>query len=316
MAGGIYGAPPDRLSLRSTMPRFLDLEREARSVTRGRRAQARREGTEDEAGARYGLFISFDEGVEVLPRALAGRLGERLRLHAPVRALAREGEAWRVALEVETLEAEGVIVALPAPRTAALVRAHLPASAGQLEAVRHGSAATVTLAYARAEVRHPLGASGFVVPAVENSVLLAATWASEKWPGRAPPDRVLIRVFLGGNDRDDVALHGEEELVVAARRGLRELMGIEAPPRLVRLDRYLGNMPRYELCHGTRIDQVEAEVARVPGLELAGNVYRGVGIPASIASGERAAEAMLSQLSGTSRGVSGLGKGVSTEGIA
>ena len=93
-------------------------------------------------------------------------------------------------------------------------------------------------------------------------------------------------------------------------------MGIEAPPRLVRLDRYLGNMPRYELGHGTRIDQVEAEVARVPGLELAGNVYRGVGIPDSIASGERAAEAMLSQLSGTSRGVSGLGKGVSTEGIA
>ncbi|MEO0324006.1 MAG: protoporphyrinogen oxidase [Myxococcota bacterium] len=316
MAGGIYGAPPDRLSLRATMPRFLDVETQARSVTLGLRAQARREGTADEAGARYGLFISFGEGVEVLPRALAERLGDRLRLHAPVRAIAREGQGWRVALEVETLAADGVIVALPAPRAAPLVRPHLPASADQLDAVRHGSAATVTLAFAREDVAHPLGASGFVVPAVEGRVLLAATWASEKWPDRAPPDRVLIRVFLGGNDREEVAVHGEEELVAAARRGLRELMGIEAPPLLQRVDRYLGNMPRYELGHGARMDQVEAEVRRLPSLELAGNAYRGVGIPDSIASGERAAEALLAQLSGPSRGVSGLGTGVSKDGMA
>ena len=294
MAGGIYGAKPHRLSLRATMPRFLDLESSDRSVTLGLMRRAKAAGADAQAsGARYGLFISFDQGVEVLPEALAAALGERVRRQTPAKGLERVDGRWRVPLEDGHLDADGVVLAVPARRVAALVGDLAPEARAHLAAIPYGSAATATFAWDEADIPFPLDASGFVVPAIEGRMILASTWASAKWPGRAPAGKQLIRVFLGGNDRDEIVGYTDQELIREARRGMDELMGIRAEPLLTRVDRYVGNMPRYEVGHLQRMDRVDAALAAYPSLALAGSFYRGVGIPDSIASGERAGAKVL-----------------------
>lgn len=296
MAGGIYGARPDRLSLRATMPRFLDVEQDARSVTLGLMRQIK-DGAAAASGARYGLFISFDRGVAVLPETLAERLGDRVRRSTRATAIARDGGRWRVDVEgpggAARLDADALVLAIPARPAAAMLAPHAPLAAAHLRAIPFGSAATATFAWRRDQIPHPMGASGFVVPAIEGRLVLASTWASAKWPGRAPEGMELIRVFLGGNDRDECVRYSDQELVREALRALEELMGITAPPQLTRVDRYVNAMPRYEVGHLARMDQVDDALSGLCHLALAGSSYRGVGIPDSIASGEAAATRVL-----------------------
>ncbi|MFW6023970.1 MAG: protoporphyrinogen oxidase, partial [Myxococcota bacterium] len=270
LVSGIYGAPPERLSLGATMPRFLAAEREHGSVIGGlrRRAQAAAKaagggGAQRASGARYGLFVSFDRGLGVLPEALVERLGDRVQLESEVVELEREEEAWRIRVRGRrSMSADAVILAIPAWRAADLVRDLDPQLAGHLDGIRYGSSATVTLAWPRDAILHPMDAFGFVVPLVERRAALASTWASVKWPERAPDGHELIRVFLGGPGRDDVVEWNDRELEHRARYELRALMGIAAAPELVRVDRYARSMPHYEVGHAHLVDGIEARAAR------------------------------------------------------
>ena len=296
MASGIYGATAEQLSLRATMPRFLEMESEHRSVALGLRRRVAERAEQAGSGARYGLFVSFRAGIGRLPEAVAEALGDRVHTDAPARAIERQGERWQVITDARRIDADAVVVALPA-RPAANLLAPLDAPlAAQLRAIRQGSAATATFAWRREDVPHPLDASGFVVPVVERRSILASTWASVKWPNRAPEDRVLIRVFLGGASREEVVRFEDEELLAMARRELHWLMGIDAPPLLTRVDRYVEAMPQYHVGHLERVITIEGRVSTLERLELACNSCRGVGIPDSIASGERAADAVLASL--------------------
>lgn len=289
MAAGIYGAHPSRLSLRATMPRFLDLEATARSVTLGLMRQV---GAADVSGARYGLFINYDDGSEVLTHELHSRLSD-VRLDTPVLGIETRPGGYTVVVQGgERLDADAVVLAVPAWRAANLIRKLLPRAAAELRSIPYGSAATVTMAWPREHVPHALDASGFVCPSVEARLLLAATWSSAKWPGRAPDDSVLIRAFIGGNERDEVVGFEDDELEVIARRGLTELMGIEAPPSWAIVDRYVRAMPRLQTGHLARIDRIERDFEGIRGLAIAGGYLRGVGIPDTLASGRRAAESV------------------------
>lgn len=292
MAGGIYGGDPDRLSAHATLSRFVEHERKYGSVTRGLRSRTRASESETATGARYGLFISFKNGMGALPEAIAHELGSRVRLGTPVARISPEGEGWGVELASGAKErASHVILALPARISTHLVRGFDAALAEELAAIEYGSAATATFAWKRAEVPHPLDAFGFVVPETEHRDALAATWSSVKWPGRAPEDQVLIRVFLA---RQELLESDDDTLVSAARRELAALMGIEAEPFLTRVDRFTNAMPRYHLGHIPRVDRIERAVSAHTGLALAGNAYRGVGIPDTIRYAQRAAESLLS----------------------
>ncbi len=303
LVSGIYGAPADKLSLEATMPRFVEMEREGRSVSlalrrRQRRAARGGKGTGGEAasGARYGLFISFRLGNQMLVDALARALGERVRLDAPVESLGRVGDGWRVQAKGETLTADAVIVALPAHRAAPLVDEAAPGLDDSLREIPYGSAATVTFAFRREEIAHPLDAYGFVVPAIEQKAVLASTWLSRKWPGRAPSGMELIRVFLGGAGCPEAPRWDDERLLRSAREELEELMGVRGEPTLVRIDRYLDAMPHYYVGHKKRVAAIQKRVAQLPGLHLAGNAYEGVGIPDSIRVAERAADSATGTL--------------------
>lgn len=295
LVGGIYTADPARLSLAATMPRFIDMERRHRSVILAMRRQAKA-ASQNDSGARWSLFASFVDGMQTLVDALARRLPEgSVRLGAQVTALTRTAEGrWRLALAGgDAVESDHIVLTPPAFVVAEWLRAHDAVLADALAGIRYASSAIVTLAYAREQIRHPLDGFGFVVPAVEGRSIIAGSFSSVKYAGRAPAGQVLLRVFAGGVLAEHLATLPDAELVATARRELEELLGVQGAPSLVRVGRHRRAMPQYELGHLARVAAIEVAVGRLGGLALAGSAYRGVGVPDCIHSGERAVDALL-----------------------
>ncbi len=297
LIGGIYTADPDSLSLAATMPRFLEMEREHRSVILALRRAARRAPAPaaEASGARWSLFVTFEDGMEELVLALARRLPPgAVRLKEPVTALERRGAGWRVATAAgTTVDADGVILATEAYQAARLLRHADPALGHLLEDIPYASSATVTLAYRRDAIRHPLDGFGFVVPQVERRPVIAGTFSSVKYPGRAPEGHVLLRVFVGGALNEAAAAADDAALVAAARGELATLLGAAGEPLFTRVSRYVKAMPQYQVGHLARVEAIEAAARRLPALALAGGAYRGVGIADCVHSGEEAAERLL-----------------------
>jgi protoporphyrinogen/coproporphyrinogen III oxidase len=292
LVAGIYTADPDDLSLMATMPRFLELERQARSVILGLRRARRRAPLPGTSGARWSLFVTLVGGMEELVATLARRLPAGAAvLKQRVKALQREGPRWRVSTaEGGAFDVDRVILATEAHATARMLRYLNPAPAVLLEEIPYASAATVSLGYRRDDVPHALDGFGFVVPRTEGKALLAATFSSVKYPGRAPEGHVLIRGFLGGMLDAGMLEEADESLVRQARLELREALGITATPVLTRLHRWPASMPQYRVGHVSRVETIERIIGGMPGLALAGSAYRGVGIADCVRSGEQAAE--------------------------
>jgi oxygen-dependent protoporphyrinogen oxidase len=297
LVAGIYTADPDDLSLRATMPRFLDLERRERSLIlamwrAGRRAP---DVAAASSGARWSLFVTFADGMEELIREIANRLPpSAVRLKERVTGLARSDGRWRVATAAGSLlEADAVILAPEAHQTARLIRPLDPGLAHLLEGIAYASSATVTLAYRRSEITHPLDGFGFVVPRIEGRPIIACTFSSVKYAGRAPGGHALLRVFVGGALREALLEESDDRLVAIAHAQLGELLGARGAPRFARVARHPKSMPQYHVGHLARVDAIECGVARHPGLAVAGGAYRGVGIADCVRHGEEAAERVL-----------------------
>jgi oxygen-dependent protoporphyrinogen oxidase len=291
LVGGIYTADPERLSLAASMPRFLELERAHRSVILGLRASATAK-TRAAAGPRYGLFASHRDGMGAFVDEMVHRLpAGTLRLGTPADALARADDGWRVRAGGETLRADAVVVAVPSYAAARLVGDLDTALAQDLAAIDYASSATVTLGFRAADVHTRLTGFGFVVPYAEGRPLLACTFSSRKYPGRAAPDFELVRAYVGGARRPELLDCSDTELIAAVREQLRDLVGVTGEPVLVRVDRLRRAMPQYAVGHLDRLAAIERRAAGLPGLFLAGAAYRGVGIPDCIRSGEAAADA-------------------------
>jgi oxygen-dependent protoporphyrinogen oxidase len=295
LVAGIYTADPDELSLSATMPRFIEVERKERSLILGLRRGLQKAPLPGTSGARWSLFVTFAGGMEDLVTTLAGRLpAGAVALKQRVSALERAGSGWRVATsDGGAFEADRVIVATESHATARLTRYLDPSLANLLEEIRYSSAATVSLGYRRDDVPHPLDGFGFVVPRTEGRALLAGTFSSVKYPGRAPEGHVLIRGFLGGMLNPKMLLEDDNALITRAREELRAALGITAAPVLTRLHRWPASMPQYTVGHLSRVETIERRAAGLPGLTLAGAAYRGVGLADCVHSGEAAAEAML-----------------------
>jgi oxygen-dependent protoporphyrinogen oxidase len=299
LVAGIYTADPDELSLSATMPRFVEMERRERSVIlalwrAARKAPAQHAGT---SGARWSLFVTLARGMDELVQALAARLPPgAVRLKERVTGVARESGRWRIATEGGVAhEADALVLAPEAHQAARMLRYVDPALTHLLEGIPHASSATVSLAYRRADVRHPLDGFGFVVPHAERRPIIACTFSSVKYAGRAPDGHVLLRVFLGGALNEGVLQGDDATLVRTAREQIGPLLGITAEPELARVARHARAMPQYHVGHAARAAAIEQAVSRHPGLRLVGGAYRGVGIADCVRSGEEAAERLLEE---------------------
>jgi len=297
LVAGIYGADPDRLSLRATLPRFHRMEREHGSLLRALARSRRHAGV---SGARYGLFASFRRGMQTLVDALAARLpADALRLETRVRALEWHSASavWHVVTESGREEADAVLLALPGPVTAQLLAPVAPAIGRLVASVPYASAATIQLAYRREAIPHPLAGFGFVVPAIERRTVLGCTFSHVKFPGRAPEGYALLRGFVG----DGADAHDDDRLLAAVAADLAHYLGIASPPLWAEIVRHPRAMPQYPVGHLARMEALHRELAVWPTLALAGNAYAGVGIPDCIESGERAAERLVAALARTDR---------------
>jgi oxygen-dependent protoporphyrinogen oxidase len=288
MVGGIYTADPETLSLRATLPRFLDMEQDHRSLILAMMRQRPKAGT---SGARYSLFLSFDRGMEVLVDALAGVV-PNVRLKTRVQELSFQSGTWRIKADSgKSFEADAVCLAVPAYTAARLLENASPRLASQLNAIKYASTATINFAYPRAAIKHPLNGFGFVVPFIEKRSLIACTFSNVKFNHRAPDDHVLLRAFAGGALQPEMFVCDDLESLIEA--DLRELLNIDGSPLFTEVAKWERSMPQYEVGHLERVSEIENGIRGLPGLALAGNAYRGAGIPDCIRSGEAAAEILF-----------------------
>jgi oxygen-dependent protoporphyrinogen oxidase len=285
MVGGIYTADPETLSLRATLPRFLEMEREHRSLILAmlRQGRAQKVGT---SGARYSLFLSFDRGMQVLVDAVT-RINADIRLNTPVKALRFDDQRWAITTDNgEQFKADIVCLAVPAYVGASLLNDTHAALANKLRQIKYASTATINFAYRRSAIAHPLNGFGFVVPFIEKRSLIACTFSSVKFSGRAPEGYVLLRAFAGGALQPDIFALDQSEMAGRVEADLRELLGINEAPLFVETAKWERSMPQYEVGHLERVNEIEKLVNELPGLTLAGNAYRGAGIPDCIRSGK------------------------------
>jgi oxygen-dependent protoporphyrinogen oxidase len=230
--------------------------------------------------------------------AVAARLPTGcVQLQAKVQHVSRtQSGRWQVEATGQAPQIfDALIHALPACSSALIEAVDQPLGT-LLKDITCASCSIVVLGYRRSQIKRPLNAFGFVVPAIEKRKVIAGSFASVKFPGRAPDDRVLIRVFVGGALQPDLATLPDDELVRVARDELEALLGASGEPEVSEVVRWLGAMPQYHVGHLDLVAQIEARVAEIPRFALAGNAYRGVGIPFCIRSGEQAAERMVEQL--------------------
>ena len=295
LLAGIHAGDAERLSLRALFPRLLEAERQSGSVIRAFRALHVKPSPQ-------GAFVSLPGGigelVESLTAALPGAMGS---LSTRVTEIRRAG-TYVIQSTAGVHESRAVILAVPAYAAAGLLGHFDTSLAALCEAVPYASTATVAFGFRREQVSHPLQGSGFVVPRVERRALLAGTWVTSKWPGRAAEGRVLLRGFLGGGRDPHRLERSNEELIDTAREELTELLGITGEPLFARLFRFTRQSPQYEVGHLQRVAAIDQRLAAIPGLFVTGSGFHSIGIPDCIADGrETASHAAAFVRAGTQR---------------
>jgi oxygen-dependent protoporphyrinogen oxidase len=292
LLAGIHAGDVDRLSVRALFPRLVDAEEKHGSLLRAfRKAPAGPRQRPDRGPAIEGAFKSLPGGLSEMIEALVRSIGAaNIRMNSVVSSIAGEGPFTVRTAAGEEISARAVILATPAYATGVLLRGRddeLSRSCGE---IRYASAGTVAFAFRRDAIAHPLSGSGFVVPQVEGSGILAASWLSSKWPHRAPEDRALLRTFVGGA-RDPQALERSDgELVARSIAALTPLLGITAEPLFTRVYRFDRGNAQHEVGHLARMAAIDRALARHPGLFLTGSGFRGVGIPDCVADARATAK--------------------------
>jgi protoporphyrinogen/coproporphyrinogen III oxidase len=288
LLSGVYGGEASGLSVRAVLPRFAEMEAKYGSLGRGMLA-ARKRMAAAKTPARP-LFSSLKDGMQQMVDAIVTRLPQpALRTGSGVRELRREGQSWWVTADNSSGERfDSVILATSAPAAGALLAQVQPELARELSGIAYSSSVTVTLGYDRAGLRLPPG-FGFLVPRSEGKRMLACTFVHNKFPHRAPADRALIRCFLGGARDEEVLTWPDQQIEHAVRAELRDILWLTAQPRFCGIYKWKGAMAQYGVGHLERLERIEGLRRQLPGLALAGNGYRGIGVPDCIRSGKEAA---------------------------
>jgi oxygen-dependent protoporphyrinogen oxidase len=323
LVAGIYTADPEKLSMAATMPQFLELERSHGSLLRATlwrrsagsvpppRPTGRFSGqffdthaSDTATGARYALFLAPVRGMQSLVTRLANRLPrEAVQLNASVMSINRRDENWDLTVDPKSefqnpkSSFDAIILAVPAHAAAKLLKSTNADLAAELATIEYAGCAVVSFGFLRRQIGHALDGFGFVVPQMERRRIIAASFASLKFPGRAPSDDVLIRVFIGGALQSKLLDLSDADLHRIALEELTELLHITGEPLISDIARWPRSMPQYHVGHLARVSRIEQLVAGYSTLALAGNAYHGVGIPHCVASGQAAAERIVSAMS-------------------
>jgi protoporphyrinogen/coproporphyrinogen III oxidase len=307
LLSGIYGGEAANLSVRAVLPRFAEMERTYGSLGRGmlaaRKKTAANKGapsvsTSTITSKPASIFTSFKGGMQQLAEAVVAQLAPTsLLTNTRVQAIQREANSWVISAGLQSDSFDGVVLALPAGAAAQVLRIASPELVAELAAIPYTSSITVGLGYNR-EVRKSLPPGfGFLVPRSEGRQLLAATFVHNKFPQRAPEDRALLRCFFAGSNAESLWSLSDQQIIATARNELQQILGshlgLHAEPLFARVYRWKSAMAQYTVGHLDRVDRIERLRQQMHGITLAGNGYRGIGVPDCVRSGQNAALELL-----------------------
>lgn len=281
LIGGIYGGDPERLSLQATMPRFMELEKRHRSVILGLLHSMRKapKAAKRSSGARYGLFVSLQGGLSVLTEALEKDIDKTcLCPNTDIRRFYPSEHGWIVEHDDIKEEFDCVVTAMPSWAQANLMDFDAELAA-ELRGVRYSSSAVVNIVFDTSSIQDKLDSFGFVVPRIENTVMMACTYASVKFAGRAPEGQIVLRCFCGGADKEKDVEVAPDVLTENVLRDLHKFIRIKGEPRYVWVAKHYKVMPQYEYGHLERLSRIARLTGKYKGLFLAGNGFDGVGVP-------------------------------------
>jgi oxygen-dependent protoporphyrinogen oxidase len=287
LLSGIYGGSPSALSITSVLPRFVELEAKYGSLTKGVLAELKANKSE---ARKLPLFRTLKSGLAQLIAALAARIENHVEvLHRRAVAVEHTGDGFRIRLEDGSLECAQLVLACEAHNAATLVRGLDGRLADLLAAIPYSSSMTVALGFPDSAFPKPLEGFGFLVPKCERRRLVACTWVGTKFPNRVPPGTTLLRCFLGGTDDAGVLSESDDAILVSVVGELHQIVGFRAAPAFSRIFRWPRSMAQYTVGHPQRLAEIQERAAAIPGLQLAGNAYTGIGIPDCIRMGKQAA---------------------------
>lgn len=291
MVAGIYTGDPDKLSAPATIPQFVEMERNYGSVGRAFLTSGAKS---TDSGARYSAFISLKSGLQTLVNALVDSIGEeRIDLGCTVKNLAKTGRRWKINLaDGRSYDADAVVLATAASSLSHLMQSTDSALAADLARVEYSSSAVLNMLFGKSDIERSLDGFGFVVPEIENRKIIACSFASTKFPDRAPEDKVLLRVFLGGALHPEIFALSDGDLVQTALVELRHYLGIKRFPRKIWIKRWTNAMPQYTVGHLKLVEQLKNGFAAHEGLVWTNSALTGVGIPDCVRSGFEAAQSL------------------------
>ncbi|PCG86195.1 protoporphyrinogen oxidase [Streptomyces sp. WZ.A104] len=312
LLGGVYAGDAYRISMRAAVPQLFEAVQEGGPLLEAVRRVQERAAALQRSGA---VFQGIEGGIGTLPGAVGDAVragGGEILTQTPVLGLTRREGGWSVRTDTRVIPADGIVLATPAWSAGTLLAAESPAAAAELSGVEYASMALVTLAFRRADVEayEALRArSGFLVPPVDGRTIKASTFSSNKWQwvADAAPDLFVLRTSVGRYGEEDHIHRDDEELVALSLRDLAEATGLTARPVDTEVTRWIGGLPQYPVGHLARVARIRDEVAVLPALRVCGAVYDGVGIPACIASAQRAADEITREIIATPTLVRGTG---------
>ncbi|HEX6074265.1 MAG TPA: protoporphyrinogen oxidase [Micromonosporaceae bacterium] len=290
LLGGVYAGRADQLSLRATMPAVADWLAADPSLVRAALRSL-------DTGTSGPVFGTVRDGMGGFAQAVLDASGARLRLGLPVREIRAEGRRFRLvagpAPAPTAIDADGVVVAVPAAKAGSMLRDVAPWACHELSRIEYASLAIITLIYPK--VALPAG-SGLLVPVTEGRTVKALTFSSQKWAHLDDGRHTVVRASIGRYGEERVLHRDDPDLVAVAVREVAELTGVSAVPVASRVTRWGGGLPQYAVGHVDRVRRIRQDVAQRPGLAVCGAAYDGVGIPACVRSGWTAASAVLASL--------------------
>ncbi len=294
LLSGIYGGDATQLSAQTVLARMVEMETQYGSLTRGMLAGYRKMKAASKGKAPRAprpIFTTLRRGLQQMVDALTAAIDpSSLRLSSPVEAVERTASGWQVTVAglAETFDA--LIVATPAWQAANLLRPVDSELGDQLGGIPYSSSITVNLVYDEATLGSLPEGFGFLVPAVEKRALLAATFVHRKFLGRTAPGKAVVRAFLGGAHNELLLDQSDDQLIATVRRELQEILGVTATPELSEVRRWRRAMAQYAVGHKARQERIQSRLASLPGLQLIGNAYDGIGVADCIRLGRAAAK--------------------------
>jgi oxygen-dependent protoporphyrinogen oxidase len=281
LLAGVYNAEMDKQSILATFPQYRALEKKHGSLIRGMMETQEKAPPSSEPA-----LVSFKQGMGQLIDTLVEKLTGNLRLNTEVESI-ESGYKLQLS-DGKMLETDGIIVATPANSASQLLADIAPDAAKGLAQIRYAGIGSMSLAFSKSDVRHPLDAYGVVIPSSAGRNIDGMQWNSSKWPHRAPEDKALIRVFFGGPHTRTMLNKNEYELLAIVREELRAILGITAKPEFYSLGKWENAYPQYDVGHIERVNAIEEALPE--GIAIAGNAYHGVGIPDTVKTAKAAAQ--------------------------